>query len=739
MVSNRGQASLIGQQLGNYAVRALLGRGATGTVYLAKDTALGRLVALKVLLGSLARNPEQVERFLQEARAAAPLHHQNIVGVYEAGVREGVPFIAMEYVEGETLERFLRRNAPIPWQHAVDIAAQVGDALYCAHQGGVVHRDVKPANILLDRQGRARLTDFGIAGMQENQAQARTGNRFFGTPAYMSPEQCGMNGPISPQSDLFSLGVILYEMLSGKMPFAGHTTPALVHAIANETPLRLNSLNPSIPDDVARLVAFLLAKHPVERPASALEVRRIVARLQRENGGGSALPEALRAYLMELAEPVVVRAETPMPGELRAAAKGLRVRAEDKHFEPVSAFAKVGMALLLLLTLAGAGYWNYVEAPVQIGPAPVLVAAGVSPGAAGEVWVDLPGEHWLVESIHWAGADAVVLVTVAGRPGTPVHGSHGVLAITPDTGHVRNVASPTGPMTDPSAGAGGVDRYQVGMIPAMPPRQPFAGALIVPALMADVESDGGVLLAHRWDESKPRPKPLLRFSTGRPRGETPVVLHPGGETVCLVRHAHIDASDELVEYNASTGSVQVVAAGLHGLEPSSLQYSPTGRFLAYIVSPQPGRKELWVAEGGTAPSRAPYPLAIGALGDAAFHPAEQLVAVSRTEDGVSTVILVEMATGRIVDGPSPGRIGKESWMPDGSRLIVLDDASRDSGRQLWAMGAMPPFARAEVLPLAGGVEQVASVSRDGRWCATASTGPDGPAVVFVPMWGGGLI
>ena len=736
MVAIAGQASLLGQQLGNYAVRALLGRGATGTVYLAKDLALGRPVALKVLLGSLARNPDQVERFLQEARAAAPLHHQNIVGVYEAGVRDGVPFIAMEYVEGETLERFLRRNGSIPWEHAVHIAAQVADALHCAHEAGLVHRDVKPANILLDRQGRVRLTDFGIAGVQEEQALQRPGHRFFGTPAYMSPEQCGMNGPIGPQSDLFSLGVILYQMLSGAMPFMGHSTPALIKAIANETPLRLNYLKPGIPDDVARLAAYLLAKRPAERPPSAADVRRIVDRLREEDGGASVVSEALQAYILEQAEPLHVRADTPLPGDRTPAERSrLRIRPPEKHFEPISWMAKAAMGLLLLVSLSGAGYWRYVQYPALPEAAPVLLEHAATRGVNGEIWIDLPGEDWLVESVHWVGAETGVLVAVAGRPGTPVHGSRGVLAVEPGAGRVYSIASPAGSMQDPEFGNGAVDRYRIGPMPAVISQQRLAGMFLLPAAAGGSTPRPGALFAHHWLEGAPRPGPLLRFSgdgpstgPGEPAGT--LALHPDGRTFAMFQREAGVGTFAIVEFEAGgTSEGRLVAAGVREPDIHSLQYSPEGQYLGYVLTPSSGRQELWAAQAG----EAPYPVAAGHILDAAFRPGEGQVAVSTLRDGRPEVVLTDLETGRILGMAGPGRVGKESWDPSGTRLLVQAFDPETGELQLWGVAPEAPFARTRLTGLESGAEQVAAVSRDGRWCATASVGREGPAAVFVPL------
>ena len=265
--SAKDPGALLGAQFGNYAVRALIGRGSMGAVYLAKDVALGRNLALKVMQGSPARNPEMVRRFQLEAQTAAPLEHPNIVSIYEAGMRDNVPYVAMEYIEGEPLDQFLRRTGPrLQWQNALHIGEQVAKALDCAHKAGIIHRDIKPANILIDRRGRVRLTDFGIANAGHLRGVSASRADFVGTPEYMSPEQCEGSLELTPASDLFALGIMLYQMLAGKTPFEGDSPLALVKSITTVEPPRLNRVVPEIPDDVARLVALLLEKDPGKRP-----------------------------------------------------------------------------------------------------------------------------------------------------------------------------------------------------------------------------------------------------------------------------------------------------------------------------------------------------------------------------------------------------------------------------------------------------------------------------------------
>ncbi|MBX7257417.1 MAG: protein kinase [Candidatus Hydrogenedentes bacterium] len=255
------------RRVGDYVLLRRLGRGGMGKVYLARDVLLDRLVALKVLNGSFASDPSLVKRFRREAKAAAQLNHPNIVRVYAVREEKKVPYIAMEYVEGQTLEQMLAASGPMPWQRALDIVRQVAEALACAHSNGIVHRDIKPGNVLIDTNGLVRVTDFGLAKFVNATSGITSDGAFLGTPQYMSPEHCGA-GEISPASDVFSLGVMLYEMLCGQRPFKGDTPMMLVKQISMDPVSPLELAVPNLPQSVYDLVNNLLEKDPKHRLAS---------------------------------------------------------------------------------------------------------------------------------------------------------------------------------------------------------------------------------------------------------------------------------------------------------------------------------------------------------------------------------------------------------------------------------------------------------------------------------------
>jgi eukaryotic-like serine/threonine-protein kinase len=263
-----------------YDVVRPLGSGGMGEVFLARDRVLGRDVALKVLRKQFAGDEEFAERFKREAMSAASLSHPNIVQVYDRGeTEEGSSYIAMEYVPGGTLKERISGEGPLEAADAAALGAQVAEALGAAHERGMVHRDIKPQNVLLTATGRAKVADFGIARAGSSATISRTGS-VMGTAGYMSPEQA-LGKPATPKSDLYSLGVVLYEALTGELPFTADNPIAVSMKHVNE-PLRPPiELDPSIPDGMNALVTKLLAKDPEDRYADADELANDLWRVNR--------------------------------------------------------------------------------------------------------------------------------------------------------------------------------------------------------------------------------------------------------------------------------------------------------------------------------------------------------------------------------------------------------------------------------------------------------------------------
>ncbi len=268
------------ESIAHYKVLQRLGAGGMGIVYLAQDTRLGRKVALKLLPAEFIRDEERLSRFQQEARAISALNHPNILTIYEIGLGEAGHFIATEYVEGETLRQRLSRSR-IDLPLILDIALQASEALAAAHEAGIVHRDIKPENIMIRRDGYVKVLDFGLAKAAPRTASSDVTTTFVGTDTnpgvimgtvnYMSPEQ-GRGLRVDPRTDIFSLGIVLYEMIAGRLPFEGATSSDTLAAILLREPPSLDTYSPGTPAEMQRILARTLAKNRDDRFRTAREL-----------------------------------------------------------------------------------------------------------------------------------------------------------------------------------------------------------------------------------------------------------------------------------------------------------------------------------------------------------------------------------------------------------------------------------------------------------------------------------
>jgi hypothetical protein len=393
------------ETIGRYAIEAEVGRGTMGIVYRAKDTLLGRAVALKTV-GSFAAAAEDAgsfeRRFLNEARAAAALSHPNIVAVHDFGTdpATGTLFIALEFLHGETLEAVSRRG-PVEWPQACRILARVARALHAAHASGIVHRDVKPANIMLLPSGEPKVMDFGIAKVPASEL-TRAGE-VFGTPSNMSPEQA-LGDALDGRSDLFSLGTVLYQLLTGRRAFTGENLPKILAAVVNQEPAP-PSASAAVPPGVDQVVAMALAKSPKDRyqtgAAMAEDLEDAVA--------GRAPRHASAARTLSADDPLAGLLDAP-EAEVATIAVGRRPappRAAPAPLPPAWRRFAVPVALaaaLLLIVVAG---WRR---PAERAAGPVSVKGGSEAAEPAEAAKDAPARMTIDFEHHMRSGDLKVWV-----------------------------------------------------------------------------------------------------------------------------------------------------------------------------------------------------------------------------------------------------------------------------------------------------------------------------------------
>ncbi|MGH9392225.1 MAG: protein kinase domain-containing protein, partial [Vicinamibacteria bacterium] len=288
---------MIGRTLSHYRILEKLGEGGMGEVYLAEDTKLDRRIALKVLPPELAESAERRGRFEREAKAVAALNHPNIVTVHSVEESDGVHFITMELVRGKTLTELLPRNG-FPLDRFFALAVPLADAVAAAHQEGITHRDLKPDNVMVTGEGRVKVLDFGLAkptkgyagsAASEFPTQAKTAEgTIVGTLAYMSPEQAEGKA-VDARSDIFSLGILLYEMATGVRPFRGESATAVLSAIIKDTPVSVTELRPSIPRDLAKIIRRCLSKEAGRRFQTAIDLRNELEECRSEVDSGETI------------------------------------------------------------------------------------------------------------------------------------------------------------------------------------------------------------------------------------------------------------------------------------------------------------------------------------------------------------------------------------------------------------------------------------------------------------------
>jgi serine/threonine protein kinase len=675
---------------GHYEIIETLGQGGMGVVYRAVDVALDRQVVLKVLREDLRHRGQIVARFRREAEAIAVLDHPHIVHIYSVGEIDGIPYMAMEYVEAMALSDVLERDGPMPWPRALEVGAQIASALALAHEYGIIHRDVKPGNVLIDSTGKAYVTDFGIAKVLSAATQLTIEGQRLGTPQYMCPERC-RNGEVTPLSDIYSLGVLLFQAISGRLPHEAATPGQLMHRIVTEPAARLRSYVPQAPEDVERLLAFMLEANPRHRPQSARLLQEAISRVRdgRPLSNQDEMSKALTSYQASFNTPSV---NTPTGSTSVPKRKKARLRPAVLCFRGLLVLCGCTIASIAILALAAPP--PPLETPARLWATTPAVATPIQETASVRLArIAMDGYRINTLSLQGPGMVTVQLdsTSAVGPPLRALVSLDGSLnrAVLvqppmPNSGDRRfNLLPLTGAGSEVPLVSTGSATVRVSQAPALP----------------------GILLTEPC---------------------TALAFHPDGQTAAAAQNAADGAVITIVD-PATTATMATCTIG--GSSVRQLVYGAEDSILAWQgqESGAPGVLHTCALNEAALTSRVLLKTALP-LGPVPQHEGTgHIVAAVPSTDGGQIVVLDPVTGGNVLE---LGKGQLPAWTPNGKAVLALD-ADRAGRLQLWEIALDAPYARKQLTFVDSGLEPLWTM--DTRSATAYSALSSEPTVVRIDL------
>ncbi len=693
-------------RFGGYEITRMVGKGGMGIVYHAIETALGRDVALKVLREELRSQAHLVTRFQREARAAASLSHPNIVQIHSVGVQNDVPYIAMDYIQSRPLSVVLQEDGKLPWKRALAIAEQVGRALDCAHEAHIVHRDIKPANILIDANDHAYVTDFGVAKILTADTQLTVDGSRIGTPQYMSPERC-RGDEVTASSDLYSLGVVIFQMISGRLPYEASSSSELINLILSEPPARLRDLVPDVPDDVDRLVAYLLEKKPRNRPSSAAAASDAIARVLEGrplDDADTALAEALAAFRGSMDTPVPTKKKVITPKEAPKSRWG-RLQREWQGFPRWVRWMTITSAALSVLLLFSAFALDLLRrdrlflentAALETGAWFEANTLGVFTDEGPNVRLgQIMFQRFSLGPVYWSDAETAV-AELRGAEKSPWKGHRVLVSLQPNRAAVQ-MSSPVLPPL-PSSG-----------LPALQLLAPVEGGGLLARYVTDLAHSAIVYDPSPTDNVMPQvilesaPGPMADPSFP-PEQVQNLAQHPGTK-VFIIGLSDPDTGTALFERGQDSSPTRLTDVG----PPiERLTYSAGGQVLAFFRRNSSTDRRLHLLRQGILSRNTEVLAGDLRLGTRPFSPDASMIVCVKDKRAV----ILSVVDAKAVD---IGEALDAVWHPSGAFLLLAANDSRGK-LQVWAVEVAGAQRRLQLTSLEEGVQPALDVSPNGQYC-----------------------